>query len=166
MNTFRCDRYTVMLGRTYADGTQKDYEAVNALQAQYKITPQSAWGKPIAYKVPPVDPKPGFSMTDKPQKAILDLGAAGYFDLMARLMGGTAPPAKEDSPVLARMSKIGIVPGKPFDGSKLEPAIQAALKGVPNAALLEKIGANKASLGRVVDGWVVTKGWGCTGRTT
>jgi hypothetical protein len=38
-------RYMVILGRTYADGTEKDYEAVNALQAQYKITPLSSWGK-------------------------------------------------------------------------------------------------------------------------
>ena len=39
-------RYMVILGRTYADGTEQDYKAVNALQAQYKITPLSAWGKP------------------------------------------------------------------------------------------------------------------------
>ena len=38
-------RYIVILGRTYADGTEKDYETVNALQAQYKITPLSQWGK-------------------------------------------------------------------------------------------------------------------------
>ena len=69
-------RYMAILGRTYADGTDKDYEAVNALQAQYKITPLSAWGKPYTYKAPPVNPNPGFSMTDKPQKAILALGTA------------------------------------------------------------------------------------------
>ena len=39
-------RYFLILGRTYADGTEKDYQAVNKLQAQYKITPLSAWGKP------------------------------------------------------------------------------------------------------------------------
>jgi hypothetical protein len=31
------------------------------LQAQYKITPLSAWGKPYAPKAPAVDPNPGIS---------------------------------------------------------------------------------------------------------
>jgi hypothetical protein len=56
-------RYMVILGRTYADGTQEDYAAVNKLQAQYKITPLSAWGKAYTYRAPPVNPNPGVSMT-------------------------------------------------------------------------------------------------------
>ena len=35
----------VILGRTYANGTEEDYKAVNALQAQYKITPLSRLGQ-------------------------------------------------------------------------------------------------------------------------
>jgi len=155
-------RYMVILGRTYSDGTDQDYEAVNALQAQYKITPLSAWGKSFEYKAPPVNPNPGFSMTDKPQKAILDMGTEGYFNLMATLMDKAAPPAEADGPILARMAKIGIVPGKPFDISKLDPAVQAALKDLPQTAL-EKIEANKANLGGMVNGWVITKGLGVYG---
>jgi hypothetical protein len=48
-------RYMVILGRTYADGSDKDYAAVNALQAQYKIVPLSAYGKSFTYRAPPVD---------------------------------------------------------------------------------------------------------------
>src|SRR5579872_3509556 len=59
-------RYMVILGRTYADGTEQDYDAVNALQAQYKITPLAKWGKPYTYEAPPVIPDPGFSLTEKP----------------------------------------------------------------------------------------------------
>ncbi|MBV8187902.1 MAG: DUF1254 domain-containing protein [Alphaproteobacteria bacterium] len=155
-------RYMVILGRTYADGTQKDYEAVNKLQAQYKITPLSAWGKPFTPVAPPVDANPGFSLTDKPQSVILGMGTAGYFDRMAKLMGGPAPAAAADAPLVARMAKIGITPGQPFDMSKLDPAVLAALKDVPQSAL-SKIEASKASLGAVVDGWVVTKGLGTYG---
>jgi hypothetical protein len=155
-------RYIVILGRTYADGTDQDYKAVNDLQAQYKVTPLSAWGKSFTPMAPPVNPNPGFSMTDKPQSAILAMGTEGYFNLMAKLMGGDAPPAAEDAPMLASMAKIGIVPGKPFEMSKLDPAVQAALKDIPQSAL-KKIEGNKESLGAVVNGWVVTKGLGTYG---
>ena len=50
----------IRVGRTYADGSEADYEAVNALQAQYKVVPLSEWGKPYTYKAPPVDPEAWF----------------------------------------------------------------------------------------------------------
>jgi hypothetical protein len=152
-------RYITILGRTYADGTDADYKAVNKLQAQYKITPLSAWGKKFTYKAPPVHDNPGFSMTDKPQTAILEMGTAGYFNLMAKLMGGAAPPAKEDAPILAEMAKLGIVPGKPFEFDQLSPKVQAALKTVPQEAL-EKIESKKDSMGKMVNGWLISKGLG------
>lgn len=155
-------RYMVILGRTYADGTKKDYEAVNALQAQYKIMPLSGYGKPFTYRAPPVDPEPGFSMTDKPQAVILGMSTAAYFNMMAKLMGGAAPPATEDAPMLARMAKIGLVPGQEFDMAKLDPATQAALKNV-GATALQQIEANKNSMGGMVNGWVVTSGLGVYG---
>jgi hypothetical protein len=155
-------RYMVILGRTYADGTEQDYKAVNDLQAQYRITPLSSWGKPFTYAAPPVNPNPGFSMTDSPQKVILAMGTAGYFDLMAKLMGGAAPAAAEDGPMVSSMARLGIVPGQPFDMAKLDPAVQAALKDLPEIAL-KKIEANKANLGAIVNRWVVTKGLGIYG---
>jgi len=159
MKQIKCGtRYMVILGRTYADGTEQDYAAVNALQAQYKIVPLNAYGKTYAYQAPAVNPNPGFSMTDKPQSVILDMDTSTYFNMMARLMGGTAPPAREDAPMLARMAKIGLVPGQPFDMSKLQPA----LKDLGKAAL-HRIEANQNSLGAIVNGWAVTKGLGVYG---
>ena len=152
-------RYMVILGRTYADGTEEDYKKVNALQAQYKITPLSAWGESYTYKAPPVDKNPGFSMTDKPQKVILGMGIEGYFNRMAELMGGAAPPAKEDAAILARMAKIGIVPGQPFKLSSLDVSIQEALENLPTEAL-NKIEANKDALGEIKNGWIITEGLG------
>ena len=155
-------RYMVILGRTYANGTGEDYKIVNALQAQYKITPLSAWGKPYTPVAPLVNANPGFSMTDKPQTVILAMGTEGYFNLMAKLMGEDAPPAPDDAPMVARMAKLGIEPGKPFELSKLDPAVQAALKDLPQTAL-KKIEANKGSMGEIVNGWVVSKGLGTYG---
>jgi hypothetical protein len=155
-------RYAVILGRTYADGTEADYKTVNGLQAQYKIIPLSAWGtdyKPVA---PPIDTDPGFSMTDAPQKVIVDMGTEGYFNLMAELMGKDAPPARGDAPMVARMAKIGIVPGKPFELAKLDPPVQSAIKDLPETAL-KKIVGNASDLGEVVNGWIVSKGLGTYG---
>jgi hypothetical protein len=152
----------VILGRTYADGTDQDYAAVNALQAQYKIVPLSAYGKSYTYQMPPVNPKPGISMTDKPQSVILGMDTSTYFNMMASLMGGAAPPAPEDAPMLARMAKIRLVPGQPFDLAKLDPATQTALKDLGKTAL-QRIEGSKESLGAIVNGWVVTKSLGVYG---
>jgi hypothetical protein len=152
-------RYIVIIGRTYADGSEADYTRVNELQAQYRLTPLSAIGKRYTYQAPPVDPDPGFSMTDKPQSVILGMSAMEYFNRMTRLMGSAAPPAREDGPIIARMAKIGIVPGQSFDPEKLSPAAQDSLKDLPQRALAE-IGAHREGLGSHVNGWVVTKGLG------
>ena len=152
-------RYVVILGRTYADGTDADYAAANALQAQYKITPLAAWGKPYTPKAPPVDANPGISMTDKPQAVILAMGTEGYFNWLSTRMCEAAPAYPADGPLLARMAKIGIAPCKPFELAKLDPAVQAALKDLPDAAL-KKIGENQKSLGVEENGWLMTKGLG------
>ena len=155
-------RYIAILGRTYADGTEQDFDIVNKLQAQYTIVPLSAWGKPYSPVASPVDRNPGFSLTEKPQTAILNMGTAGYFNLMAKLMGGDARPAAADAPILARMARIGILPGQPFEMSKLDPAAQKALKDIPQTAL-RKIEVNKDIVGEMVNGWVVPKGLGTYG---
>lgn len=152
-------RYFLILGRTYADGTDADYAAVNALQDQYKITPLSAFGTSFTYPAPQVDPNPGFSMTVKPQAVILGMSAEDYFNRMMRLMGSTAPPAPEDTPFLARLARIGLVPGQPFDPSRLSPAARVALRDLPQRALAG-IAAHRQGVGIVVNGWAVTKGLG------
>lgn len=152
-------RYLLILGRTYANGTDADYAAVNALQAQYKLVPLSSFGKPFTFQVPPVDPHPGFSMTDKPQSVILNMSAEEYFNRMALLMGSAAPPAPDDAPMLGRLARIGIVPGHPFDATKLTAATRDALRDLPQRALAV-IGASRSSLGSEVNGWTVTKGLG------
>ena len=111
------------------------------------------------YEAPPVDPSQGFSMTDKPQQVILDMGTKGYFDRMTKLMCKDAPPAPEDAPMLAKMAKIGIEPCKPFDMDALAAPVRAVLKDLPQTTL-EQIEADKPKLGEVVNGWIVSKGLG------
>ena len=155
-------RYMLILGRTYADGTEADYAAVNALQAQYKLVPLSSFGKPFTYKAPPVDPNPAFSMTEKPQAVIDAMDTSTYFNMMSRLMGGPAPPAAEDAPIVAKMAKIGLVPGQAFDMAKLDPAVQSALKDIGQVAS-QKIFAQKQTSGTRVNGWLVPAAAGSYG---
>jgi hypothetical protein len=155
-------RHMLILGRTYANGSEADYKIVNALQEQYKITPLASWGKPYTPVAPPVNPNPGISMTDKPQAVILAMGTEGYFNWMTKLMCKDAPPAAADAPMLAKMATLGIEPCKPFELTKLDPAVQAALKDLPEMAL-KKIGDNQSSLGEKVAGWQITKGLGVYG---
>jgi len=62
------------------------------------------------------------------------------------------PPAAEDAPMIARMAKIGLAPGQPFDLSKLPPDAQNALKAVPKAAFGKIMGYFKEA-GKVENGW-------------
>jgi hypothetical protein len=154
-----------IVGRTFANGTEEDYAIVNAIQAQYKITPLSSWGRPFTYKAPPVNPDPGFSMTEKPQAVIKGFGTTEYFNKVTKLMAEVAPPAPEDAPILARMARIGLVPGQPFDPSKLSPDIQAAFKDIPTVAL-ELMGKRFKSMGELINGWKVavkTSDWAVYG---
>lgn len=156
-------RYVLILGRTYANGTDKDYAEVNALQARYDLRPLSAFGKSdYVFKAPAVDPNPGYSMTDKPQSVILGFGTEGYFNRLATLMCNDAPPPAADAPMLAEMAKIGIEPCKPFSLSALGPDAAAALKDLPQQAL-DYLNAHQEQLGTQMNGWLFTKGLGAYG---
>ena len=98
-------------------------------------------------------------MTSDPQEVILAMSTEAYFNWLAKRMCTDSPAYAADAPALARFAKIGFEPCKPFEMAKLDPAVQAALKDLPKAAL-DKIGANQASLGKMVDGWEITKGLG------
>ena len=75
------------------------------------------------FVAPPVNPDPGYSMTDKPQEVILGFSTKTYFDMMANLMCKVAPPAAEDAPILAKLAKIGLEPCKKFDLAALDPCL-------------------------------------------
>ena len=70
------------------------------------------------------------------------------FSYLARLLK-TNPPKPEDAPIMARMAKIGIVPGQEFDRSKL-PVLGQKLD--PKLALLEMVEDMKAK--KPVNGWL------------
>jgi hypothetical protein len=148
-----------ILGRTYCTGTREDYKAVHALQDQYKLVPLSAYGKP--YTPPPgtVDPSVDAKTPVREQVERLDAGA--YFKLLAALMKDN-PPAAGDAPMVAKLARLGIVPGKDFDLARLDPAVAKGLERAPKAAV-ERIMAHFKRAAVPVNGWVVTTKTGLYG---
>ncbi|MGH7072525.1 MAG: DUF1254 domain-containing protein [Acetobacteraceae bacterium] len=150
-----------MIGRVYADGSAKDYAAVHALQRQFRLYPLSAWGKP--YKPPPgtVDPDAP-SPKEIVRNLISALDTRTYFAMLAKVMGNNPPVLPADAPMVASMTKIGLVPGQAFDLSRLDPAVQAALKDVGKLAY-PQIEAEQTKLGRFVNRWSISDQGGIYG---
>ncbi|WHQ72611.1 DUF1254 domain-containing protein [Methylorubrum extorquens] len=140
--------YVWVIGRTKTDGPA-DYAAVHKIQAGYKVTRLSDWGK----EVKPVEIKidPNIDMKTPPKVQVDTMSAAKYFALGAEIMR-LHPPHITDEPMLAQLKKIGIEVGKSFDMSKLDPEVQKALDAAPADA--QKLMAWKLpTLARVVNGW-------------
>jgi hypothetical protein len=122
---------------------------VHAIQAGYKITPLSRWGKEAEPVVGTVDPSVDMKT---PPKTTVDTMPAGKFFTYAAEILKLQPPHVTDQPILAQMQRIGIERGKSFDIDKVDPAIKAGLETAPADA--QKLMAWKTpSLARVVNGW-------------
>jgi hypothetical protein len=148
-----------ILGRIYCTGTPEDYKAVHALQDEFKLVPLSSYGKP--YTPPPGKVDPSVDMKTPVREQVNRMSAGEYFTLLAALMKDN-PPAAADAPMVANMARIGIVPGQEFDISKLDPAVQKGLQGVPKAGL-EKIMAHFKTAGTELNGWTFSTKTGIYG---
>lgn len=140
--------YVWIIGRTKTDGPA-DYPAVNALQAGFRVTPLSGWGKPPA----PVDYKidPTADVRTPPKTQVDTMPGEKYFAYAAELLK-LHPPHATDQPIVAQMKRIGIEVGKSLDVAALDPAVRKALAEAPKAAqqLMEwKV----PTLARLANGW-------------
>ena len=140
--------YVWIIGRTKTDGPP-DYEAVHKIQAGYKVSLLSEFGKtpkPAEVKI-----DPNVDMKTPPKIQVDRMTAGPYFAYAAELLK-RHPPHITDGPIIARMKRIGIEPGRSFDIGKLDPVLQKALESAPQDA--QKLMAWKVpSLARVVNGW-------------
>jgi hypothetical protein len=146
-----------LLGRIYCTGTPEDYDAVHKLQDEVKLVPLSAYGKP--YTPAPGKVDSSIDMKTAVREQVNALSVDEYFTLLAKLLKDN-PPAAADKPMLKKMARLGIVPGKPFDSSKLGPVAKEAFSMVPRIAnekimlwLKEGILAGDMKL---QNGWVFT----------
>jgi hypothetical protein len=140
--------YVMIIGRTRTDGPQ-DYDAVHKIQAGYKVTPLSSWGKtpePVTVKI-----DPSVDMKTPPKIQVDTMVANKYFTYGAELLK-LHPPHITDQPIVAQMRRIGIEPGKSLDISKLDPVVQKALASAPKEAQAT-MAWKVATIARVANGW-------------
>jgi hypothetical protein len=150
-NTQRIDAptpYVWIIGRTKTDGPA-DYDAVHKVQAGYKITPLSQWGKE---PVPPeVKIDPSIDMKTPPKKQVDTMPAGQFFAYAAELLK-LHPPHITDQPIIARLKRVGFEVGKSFDLGKADPAVQKGLASAPEDA--QKLMAWKVpTLARIANYW-------------
>ncbi|AYG58190.1 DUF1254 domain-containing protein [Rhizobium jaguaris] len=137
-----------IVGRTKTDGPD-DYAAVHKIQAGYKVTPLSQWGKETDPVKVAIDPT--IDMKTPPKTTVDAMSADAFFVYAADLLK-VNPPHSTDQPIIARMKRIGIEPGKSFDIGKVDPVVAKALEGAPADA--QKLMEWKTpTLARVANGW-------------
>ena len=120
-----------LLGRIYSTGTPEDYKAVNDIQDQFKLVPLSSYGKP--YSPPSAKVDPSFDMKTAVRAQINSMDVYTYFNYLAQLLK-TNPPKPEDAAMVEKLAKIGLVPGKDFDPTKLGELNKQDVENIPEVA--------------------------------
>lgn len=140
--------YVWIIGRTQTNGPA-DYENVHKIQKGYTITPLSQWGKPL--RPDPFIFDSTVDMKTEPASQVKNMSAARFFAYGSELMTRHRPHITDWSQI-ARMKRIGIIPGKPFDLAKADPVVRNALERVP-AEGAELIRNKLPTLGKLTNGW-------------
>jgi hypothetical protein len=142
-----------IIGRTQTNG-KADYENVHRIQDGFKLTPLSQRGKsytPLAES--PEDHT--VDMKTPPPIQLAKMSAQTYFEMFADLMKNN-PPHELDWPMVVQLRQIGIVPGKDFVFSKLDPQTQKALeRAVGEARKMIEDRAERS--GEFVNGWLIAR---------
>jgi hypothetical protein len=138
-----------ILGRTQTNGPD-DYASVHAVQQGYKLVPLSAFGRAFTPAKGATDST--FDAKTPPVEKVKAMSAATYFDTLARLMRSNPPP-DADAPMLAKLATIGIVPGRPFDPSHLDPDVARGIERSVTVAL-QKLQPAAEPQREGVNGWL------------
>jgi hypothetical protein len=140
--------YVWIIGRTKTDGPP-DYDAVHKIQAGYKVTPLSGWGKPPQPVTAKIDPS--VDMKTPPKVQVDAMPGDKYFGYAAELLKVNSPHIT-DEPIIAQLRRMGFESGKSLDFDKLDPVAQKALNSAPEEAQ-QLMRLMFPQLARVVNGW-------------
>lgn len=139
-----------IIGRTQTNGPA-DYPAVHKIQAGYKLTKLSDWGKTPSHAKVKIDPD--VDMKTPPMLQVHGMQAGAFFAYAAELMK-INPPHMTDNDMVARLKRIGMEVGKSFNLAKKDQAVQQALARAAKDAL-KLMQEKQTSLAPLVNGWQV-----------
>jgi hypothetical protein len=133
-----------VIGRTQTNGPD-DYAAVHAVQDGYTITPLHAQ----PYRIDPNE-----DTTTEPLRLVNGMGAVEFFTYASDALLAN-PPHASDFSILARIARLGIVPGERFDPRGLDAGVLDEIEAGA-AAARATIAANSAGFGTQVNGWAIS----------
>jgi hypothetical protein len=140
--------YVWIIGRTKTDGPA-DYEAVHKIQAAFKVTLLSEWGKAAPPREAKIDP--GVDMKTPPKVQVDTMPGSKYFAYAAELLKVNAPHLT-DEPIIAQLRRIGFEVGKGFEIDRAAPTVKKAIENAPAEA--QKLMESKLpTLARVANHW-------------
>jgi hypothetical protein len=145
-----------IIGRTFTTGDQNDQDMAMTIQHQFTLTPLSAYGTPYT---PPTNlfVNPALDTQSPPLNQVSNMSAGAFFGMLATLWMSN-PPRSADGSILAKLAKVGLVPGQPYDLSKQPTQIQLGLEAAARDAL--KFISSDLALalvrGRPLNGWTLT----------
>lgn len=139
-----------ILGKTYCKGTQEDYSAVQALQKRYFLTRLSQLGHEYYPSNALVDSTIDEETSIRDQ--VNQMSGLEFFRILIQKMT-TNPPSKNDSKIIEKMMRLGIIAGAKVEAS---PNIIKAIEKAPKMAY-ELIQVYAKSAGKQVNGWNIDR---------
>jgi hypothetical protein len=146
-----------IIGRTQTNGVS-DYPTVHAIQDTFRITPLSQWGVAATANSETTTTSSKVSTSSSavdlktsPLAQVNSMSAEKYFTYGAELMGANRPHVTDWSQV-ARLARIGLVPGATFDYKRAPKSVRKAMdRAVKDGldAMVKKL----PTLARVSNGW-------------
>jgi hypothetical protein len=133
-----------VIGRTQTNGPD-DYAAVHAVQDGYTITPLHEQ----PYRIDPDE-----DTTTEPLRLVNGMSAVEFFAYASDALL-VNPPHPSDFSILARIARLGIVPGQRFDASRLDAGVLGEIEAGATAARAT-IAGNTTGFGTQVNGWSIS----------
>lgn len=143
-----------ILGKIQTLGS-KDTAAVRALQDRMRLTGLADWNQrtdPRRNMASTVDP--AVDMSTAPVNQVESLSGVQFMEKLSLYLKRN-PPKAEDTVLIGKMRRLGIIMGETFDGSSLSDKERQAINSGAQAALKKIVAYNFSNPGKIQDrGWV------------